>query len=471
MVPLMPRSLHRVIALVCTLAVSPAGIGCGFKTINVPLAQHDPAYGYRPARREVRRDRGDISVYLALSGGGTRAAALAYGVMKALRDTQVFEGARRRTLLEEVDTISGVSGGSFPAAYYGLFGDRLFEDFERRFLRRNIQAGILWRALVPWNLVALMTPWLSRSDIARGIYDRSVFDGATFETLTASHGPVIYINATDLSSGERFTFAQGTFDLICSDLQALKVADAVAASSAVPMLLAPISMRSYAGECGFEPPAVLEEALRDPVGSPRQYRIARAYVELGDPDKKFLHLIDGAISDNLGLRPGLDLVETAGGLARTAELMDTDLVDRMVVIVVNAEIEPDARFDFSYASPGFAATMGAVTGAQIRRNNFETLMATHGILERARHEAAGIGRTLETFLIEVSFANLPDAVDRTHFGRIPTNFHLSDQRVDELIWAGRQLLVDSPDYERLIRSTGGVPAEATPRSERKRLLR
>ena len=46
-------------------------------------------------------------------------------------------------LLDEVDTISGVSGGSFPAAYFGLYGDRIFEDFEERFLYRNVQGALL----------------------------------------------------------------------------------------------------------------------------------------------------------------------------------------------------------------------------------------------------------------------------------------------------------------------------------------
>ena len=138
--------------------------------------------------------------------------------MKALKDTGIEVDGKPRTMLAEVDTLSGVSGGSFPAAYYGLFEDRIFDEFEPRFLRRNIQGAIIWRALLPWNAVALLTPWLSRSDIAKGIYHKSVFDEATFQTLTDAKGPVVYLNATDLSSGERFTYSQGMFDLICSDL-------------------------------------------------------------------------------------------------------------------------------------------------------------------------------------------------------------------------------------------------------------
>jgi NTE family protein len=64
------------------------------------------------------------------------------------------------SLLSEVDSISGVSGGTFPASYYALFGNRIFEDFEARFLKKNVEGALLLRMLPPWTFVALMTPFL-----------------------------------------------------------------------------------------------------------------------------------------------------------------------------------------------------------------------------------------------------------------------------------------------------------------------
>ena len=64
--------------------------------------------------------RDDVSLILTFSGGGTRAASLSYGVLKELR---------KQNLLEEIDVISSVSGGSFTSAYYGLYGEQIFEDF------------------------------------------------------------------------------------------------------------------------------------------------------------------------------------------------------------------------------------------------------------------------------------------------------------------------------------------------------
>ena len=76
--------------------------------------------------------------FAAFSGGGTRAAAFSYGALEKLAATRVTadDGAEVR-LLDEVDGITSVSGGSFTAAYFGLFGDRIFEDFESNLLQKK----------------------------------------------------------------------------------------------------------------------------------------------------------------------------------------------------------------------------------------------------------------------------------------------------------------------------------------------
>jgi len=98
--------------------------------MNKPLkAKSNSALSTAPKHQRSN----DLSLFMAFSGGGTRSAALSYGVLKKLRDTKVTIGNKQRRILDEVDSISSVSGGSFTSAYFGLFGDGIFRDFEKSF--------------------------------------------------------------------------------------------------------------------------------------------------------------------------------------------------------------------------------------------------------------------------------------------------------------------------------------------------
>lgn len=449
----MNRKGRRIVALLLGVSLAAGmGSGCvGVTHVNQPLARHDPDAGYRPRHPQQRRDPGRTILFLAFSGGGTRAAALAYGVMEELRDTEVRSERGRGSLLSEVDSISGVSGGTFPASYYALFGDRIFEDFEQRFLKKDVQRALMLRMLPPWTLLALMTPFLDRSDIAAKYYDRHVFDGATFADLRAASGPRVFINATDLTSGERFTFTQDNFDLICSDLDPMPVATAVAASSAVPVVLAPVTLQNLAGSCGYQPPEWVETTIRSPRPPARLKRSLAAYNALRNPDQKpYLHLIDGSVADNLGLRSAVDFVIAAGGAERSRRVVEIEVPDRMAIISVNAETDPDPSIDLSNAAPSLALLLNTVAGSQIRRANFETLLLTGELLNRWGRELSSEDHRVQTYMISLGFNDLADASERKRLNRLPTSFRLSEDDVDRLRAAGRKLLRDSPQFQALV---------------------
>ena len=172
-------------------------VGCTTQfRINVPLERYDPDYGYR-LKGVAAPDRSEeLFLILTFSGGGTRAAALSYGVLSELAKTHITIDGRRRRLLNEVDMISSVSGGSFTAAYYGLFGDRIFEDFETRFLKRNFDKGLIFHLLNPANWARLVSSGFSRGDMAARYYDQHLFEGRTFGDIAARGGPALLINAT-----------------------------------------------------------------------------------------------------------------------------------------------------------------------------------------------------------------------------------------------------------------------------------
>lgn len=116
--------------------------GCASRPVNPPIAHADPNAGYRLETRVVQAGTRENLIILAFSGGGTRAAAFSYGVLEFLRRTEVVtaQGETMR-LLDAVDVITGVSGGSFTALAYGLYGDKLFVDYEQRSARPAAARG------------------------------------------------------------------------------------------------------------------------------------------------------------------------------------------------------------------------------------------------------------------------------------------------------------------------------------------
>ena len=89
----------------------------------------------------------EVLTALAFSGGGKRSAAFSHGVLRGLRSIPVrtTTGADV-SLLDEVDYIAAVSGGSFPAMHYGLYRERSFETFPA-FLHEDLCLGPLSASL------------------------------------------------------------------------------------------------------------------------------------------------------------------------------------------------------------------------------------------------------------------------------------------------------------------------------------
>jgi NTE family protein len=432
-------------------------VGCaGFEAQNHRLSAWDPSYGYRPTDLQDSRPLGSVVMLLAFSGGGTRAAAFSYGVLEELRDTQVVVRGEPRRLLDEVDLISSVSGGSFTSAYYGLYGDRIFEDFESRFLRRDIAKELTLTLLNPIDWFRMLSPSVTRTDLAIRLYDEEIFEGATFTDLDRAHGPFIQINAADLASGSRFTFFQPQFDLICSDLSQERVARAVAASSAVPVVFESITLRNYAGSCGYVTPTWLTEALADPRASRRRHAVAKVEASYLDAEERpYIHLVDGGVADNLGLRAPMETVGLIGGARRFREL-GVEAPDHIVVVVVDSEVNPPPAFSLEPSPPSLGALISAITGSQINRFTFETIELMDETIQRwARELPVGAdGEPTQAHVVELAFDLLESPADRAYFNALPTSFDLDDEQVDRVIAAARELMRRSPEYQGLLRALG-----------------
>ena len=456
----------RFLTWICGIVFLIVTSGCAHYPINQPLRQSAPQVEYRVKNFKHAGKDDDLLVMLTFSGGGTRAAAFSYGVLEALRDTEVSIHGRKKRMLDEVDWISGVSGGSFTAAYYGLFGDRIFEDFESRFLKKNIQGDLISGILFnPVNWAKLSSLYYGRSDLAADYYDKYVFDHGTFGDILARGGAMIVINATDMVQGTRFSFLQDPFDAICTDLGSFSVARACAASSAVPVLLSPVTLRNYAGKCGYQLPPALAEAMQPPREvTSRRFDLANNMLPfLDSQNKPYIHLVNGGVADNLGLRAVLERVTLMGDPWTTMKSANLTNVHKIVFVLVNAETEIDTKWDRFETNPPFGITLASYSSIAIARYNVETVaLLSEGFnrwadeIRRGRCGSSKITTEpgscgdIEFYLVEVKFDALDDEAERHYFKQLPTSFVLKPEEVDKLRDAARRILAKSKEFQRLV---------------------
>jgi NTE family protein len=463
--------------------------GCATATrpVNPPITEVRPEAGYRFEVRQAQQQQRakENLVILAFSGGGTRAAAFSFGVLEFLRNTEITGPMGNKIrLLDAVDVITGVSGGSFTALAYGLYGDRLFAEYEQRFLKRDVQGEIVNRAFSPeyWGKLNV-TGW-GRSELAAELYDEILFNGATFGDLTRGSGPLILASATDLSTGSRFVFSQRIFDVICSDLSAVRLSRAASASSAVPVVLSPVTLNNYGGTCNRTLPAWLKPFVDSP-NPPRP--AARAIRSLAQEEsfadsvnRPYLHLVDGGVSDNLGMRAVLDSLEIMEALHDAGIPSPFDNAKRIIVFIVNSLSSPPTNWDKSEAAPGPVDVLLKSAGTPIDAFSFEAVellrdTQMHWRTLRAIRDSAAVKGSkdpalakavrvpnAEIYAIDVSFARLKDKAEREYLNMQPTTFVLTPEAVDRLRAAAGKIILESPEFQQLLKDLNAriVPGTA-----------
>jgi len=463
-------------ARLLTLLIAGAVLaGCAHYPVNAPLAHYTPDAGYRfPTMVADRPDPADeLFVCVSLSGGGTRAAALAYGALLKLRDTNIGREGAAKSLLDEVDCVAGISGGAFTAAYYGLFGRATFDNFYREFLVRDIQGELALRAGNPANLARLASPYFSRIDLAAELYDETVFHGKTFAALAQRPRPFVTLHATSMADGGRFEFTQDQFDFLGSDLQPFPVARAVAASSAFPFLLSPVSLRSFPPPADFVVPRDVTNALASRDDNLARYNWARQRMDTVSTGEKWVHLLDGGLSDNIGLRSILTAMDRTSGFIR--QRINAGRIKRLVVIAVNARTDPPEQLSQQERSPGLVDVALKTATVSMEGLSFDTLdFAATRQNEREQAQTnirvcnqrlgqcgaqpfPAFAQEVRACFVELDFEALPSP-DREWFLGLPTTFALPESTVKRLIDVAGTLLDGSRDFQKLLRALRGEPA-------------
>jgi predicted acylesterase/phospholipase RssA len=261
-------TIGRLLLIVTAWFLPACSLFPWYASVNAPARQKETRASQNIGDAATRDG---MFIGVALSGGGSRAANFGAGVM--------FELDRLR-ILERADFISSVSGGSIAAAYYALHGYPADGppkiSFDRRRIDELFARDFQWRWIGrwfdPWNVARYWTTAFDRSDIMYQVFEANLFHKATFAHLskTQPSSPSVLINATNFTTGRKFTFSNEAFERRGSDLAGYPIARAVMASGAFPGAFANVTLLDYEST---------EKRKRD----------------------QYVHLFDGGPIDNLGV--------------------------------------------------------------------------------------------------------------------------------------------------------------------------
>ncbi|HVC12001.1 MAG TPA: patatin-like phospholipase family protein [Burkholderiales bacterium] len=485
---------RRTIALACATLLASACASTYQPWINEASAPPAATAKEKPSSKEKpsywsavggANNARDMYFVVAFSGGGMRAAALAYGVLEALRDARFDWDGRSTTLLDQVDVLSGVSGGGLTAAYYAAYGAQTFSAYKRQFLLRDFDSDLLSGAMAPETSYRMSSPWFGRGNVLAEQLDRVLFHGMTYGQLRNDRsGPTLFLTATDLSLGTSFEFTPDQFRLMCSDLRAVPLAVAAAASSAVPVVFAPITLKNYAGPCssGLPPgpqaahPSFAQRKIREYLAEQDTYR-DRAL-------RPYIHLVDGGLADNLGLRRIAQDIEMAGGLGPALEHGGATGVKKIIFLSVDAERKNTFAADQSGDVPSLVAMFHAIEFGFLSHNTTDTYDQFAQTMSGWRSKIQADLRSgqgpfapgVKVYDIEVGLRSYPEAAMRKALMDVPTSFALAPAQVDETIAAGPKILEANPEYRRLLRDLEAsadaprlVGAVESPRRSRSRV--
>jgi NTE family protein len=458
-----------------------------------------PSYSLRDLKDCTSQDS---LIVFAFSGGGIRSAAFGYGVLSAAHTTAVPDAAGGHTLDKDIDIVSGVSGGSFTAAAFANHRDALFPkpgapDYYRdKFLTHDFFADLLSIYFAPWHWQWMLPSYSSQDEMAKiygamefSSHDDRVF-APTYGDLAKKGRPLLVVQATDYGNEQPFTFTQADFDLICSDLNAYPVGNAVAASSAFPVLFSPIRLTNHhhdnpkPGEfCATHRPRWVDDVLGapEPVDLSRLY--ARAHVVDGylppapgaarkttkvDPPR-YVFLQDGGVTDNVALRGLTNLMLQYTGESSDAAWNEQTraaacrggwgAIRRVVIVAVDGEAQPANTVSSLPYLSDLALILNVTSSAMIDANGFETMLATDALtkvlaqrLSKLKCEDEPDSHEVKAYFSRVSFQDIAeetvlngtacgrDAKESCTMGdlaRSETSLNFSGEQVDALIAAGR----------------------------------
>jgi NTE family protein len=446
--------------------------------INQPLTANARALEAAVAP-EVDTGYEDTVVALSFSGGGTRAAAFSYGVLTGFDETRVPSHTGASSLLDRLDFVSGVSGGSVLAAYYGLKRRAAMADFKQRFLLANAEED-LQTNLSLFNIARGLEGGVNDSTRFPRWLDNHLFNGATFKELNNGRRPEVWINASDIYNRTGFLFSPVTFSSLCSDLTNYPISMAVAASAAVPVVFAPVVVQNYPGGCPIALPAWVQRVRSNAAAQPLIKSYADALERYRSGAIKYVKLLDGGLVDNYGLA-GFTISRLAsttpyGPLAPQEAVK----LRRMLFLVVDAGRAPSGKWAQTVAGPSGVDLITAASDTATDSGAIGSYTSFNGTMDdwqnaliqwRCRLSEADrrrLGappgwncRDVRFFIGRLAFDQLgPERA--AALNGIETRLKLPADQVELLIAAGRDALQANPVFRSFMSSMPHAPPRAAP---------
>jgi len=271
-------------------------------------------------------------------------------------------------------------------------------------------------------------------------------------------------------------FNQSIFNVLCSDLNAVRLSRAAAASSAVPVVLSTVTFNNYGGTCGFFIPKWITQFVDHPEPPRPAARMVRELKDVAPyADSKlrpYIHLVDGGVSDNVGMRGVLDALQLMEAMHSAGQPTPLDNAKRIIVFIVNSLSSPPNNWDASEQGPGVFDVLMKATGVPIDHYSYEAVeqlkdIAARWQMGREVRRLAGCSANpdgavckvvqpplAEVYAIDVSFAVLQDKAERDYLNLQPTSFVLPAEAVDRLRAAAGTAIAVSPEFQRLLKDLG-----------------
>jgi NTE family protein len=135
------------------------------------------------------------------------------------------------------------------------------------------------------------------------------------------------------------------------------------------------------------------------------------------------------------------------------------------MILVNAIVKETPKWAFVSHSPSLLEVVSSVSSIQLARYDLDTIELVRKSFGQWTKESSRPGRPVSFDFVDVSFEQVRDDAQREKLNEVATNFDLSDDQVDLLIAAARQLVRESPEFQSFLERNRNRAAPSPPRSQ------